>query len=149
MTHLIRPYAEADLEDVMSCWESASKLAHPFLNEEFLETERYNIPNVYLPNTDTWVAEVQGKVVGFIALMGNEVGAIFLEPGSHGLGIGRSLMDKARELHDTLEVEVFRDNHIGRKFYDRYGFKLIAESIHEATNQQVLRLGYASPEGTN
>ena len=143
MTHIIRQYREDDLDDLMAAWEGASKVAHPFLQEAFLETERFNIPNVYLPNTDTWVAEIRGKVVGFLALMGNEVGAIFLQPELHGSGIGKSLMDKARELHGTLEVEVFKGNHIGRKFYDRYGFELLSESIHEATNLPVLRLRYA------
>lgn len=142
MTHVIRHYEESDLDGVLSAWESASKIAHPFLKEEFLETERYNIPNVYLPNTDTWVAEVDGTVVGFIALMGNEVGAIFLDPEFQGAGIGKSLMDKARELHETLEVEVFKANSIGRKFYDRYGFQFLAESIHEPTDQAVLRLKF-------
>ena len=142
MTQLIRQYVEGDLDGVMSSWESASKIAHPFLTEEFLETERYNIPNVYMPNTDTWVAEVGGKVVGFIALMGNEVGAIFLDPEFQGIGIGKSLMDKAQEIHGTLEVEVFKANSIGRRFYDRYGFEFLAESIHEPTNQEVLRLQY-------
>jgi len=142
MTPLIRQYVESDLDGVLSSWESASKIAHPFLKEEFLETERYNIPNVYLPNTDTWVAEVEGNVVGFIALMGNEVGALFLDPKFHGNGIGKSLMDKARELNETLEVEVFKANSIGREFYDRYGFKLLSGSIHEPTNQEVLRLKF-------
>lgn len=142
MTHVIRQYAENDLEDVLSSWKNASKIAHPFLTEEFLEKELHNIPNVYMPIADTWVAEVEGKVVGFIALIGNEVGAIFLEPGFHGIGIGKSLMDKAQEIHGTLEVEVFKENPIGRKFYDRYGFEFLAESIHEATSQQVLRLKF-------
>ena len=142
MTHVIRKYVESDLDGVLSSWESASKIAHPFLKEDFLETERYNIPNVYLPNTDTWVAEVNGKVVGFIALMGNEVGAIFLDPEFQGIGIGKCLMDKAQEIHGTLEVEVFTANSIGRKFYDRYGFEFLAESMHEPTNQNVLRLKY-------
>ena len=142
MTHVIRQYLEKDLEDVLSSWENASKIAHPFLEEEFLKTERYNIPNLYLPIADTWVAEVDGRVVGFIALIGNEVGAIFLDPKSQGIGIGKSLMDKAQEIHGTLEVEVFKKNPIGRKFYDLYGFEFLTESIHEATNQQVLRLKF-------
>jgi putative acetyltransferase len=142
MTYVIRQYAKYDLDDVLSSWENASKIAHPFLEESFLETERYNIPNLYLPNADTWVAEVDGKVVGFIALIGNEVGAIFLDPKFQGIGIGKSMMDKAQEIHGTLEVEVFKDNPIGRKFYDRYGFEFLAESIHEPTNQNVLRLKF-------
>ena len=139
---LIRQYTESDLVGVLSSWENAVAIAHPFLEKEFVETERYNIPNIYLPNTDTWVAEVDGEVVGFIALMGNEVGAIFLELKFHGKGIGKALMDKAQELHGTLEVEVFKANSIGRKFYSQYGFSLLGESIHEPTRQSVLRLKF-------
>lgn len=80
--------------------------------------------------------------MGFIALMDNEVGAIFLDPEFQGVGIGKSLMDKAQELHATLEVEVFAANSIGRKFYDRCGFELLAKSIHEASSQAVLRLKF-------
>lgn len=140
----IRQYTEADLDGVLSSWENASRIAHPFLAEEFLEKERYNIPNVYLPNADTWVADIDGTVVGFVALVGNEVGAIFVEPEHHGKGVGKALMDKAQEIHGGLEVEVFEKNSIGRKFYARYGFKPLSEKIHEETGNNVLRLTYGN-----
>lgn len=138
----IRQYRESDLNAVLSSWENASKIAHPFLTEEFLNRERYNIPNVYLPNADTWVAEMDGVVVGFIALLGNEVGAIFVEPVFQGLGVGRALMDKAQELHGDLEVEVFQANSIGRKFYSSYGFQPMSEKNHQETGQTLLRLKF-------
>ncbi len=144
MLHNIRQYKDSDLEGILSSWENASKLAHPFLTEEFLDTERYNIPNVYLPNADTWVAEIDKKVIGFIALIGNEVGAIFVEPEFHGIGVGRSLMDKARQIHEILEVEVFEDNSIGRKFYSSYGFSFLNKKNHEPTGNKMLRLKFIS-----
>ena len=78
--YTIRHYKEADLEGVLSSWENASRIAHPFLPEDFLAQERKNIPALYIPNADIWVLEVENDVVGFIALIGNEVGAIFLQP---------------------------------------------------------------------
>lgn len=144
MKAIIRRYKKDsnDLTGVMSSWENASKIAHPFLTEHFLETERYNIPNVYLPNTDTWVADFGGTVIGFIALIGNEVGAIFVEPEFHGTGVGLSLMNKAQQIHGDLEVEVFEENSIGRKFYSSYGFSLLTKKTHEATGNKVLRLKF-------
>ena len=103
---------------------------------------RKNVRDIYLPNTDTWVAEIDNEVKGFIALMGNEVGAIFLQPDCHGKGIGKALMDKAQDLHGNLEVEVFKVNSIGRNFYSKYGFELMEEKLHEPTGQQVLRLKF-------
>ena len=143
MTYTIRKYREKNLREVVSCWENASKIAHPFLEKEFLEKERQNIQEVYLSNADTWVAEFNGRVIGFISLLGNEVGGLFVEPEFHRAGVGRILMDKAQGLHGNLEVEVFKDNLIGRKFYSGYGFELLDEKIHVETGNKVMRLKFA------
>ena len=140
----IRQYRESDLEAVLSSWEKATILAHPFMTDDFIAQERKNVAEIYIPNTDTWVVEIDGNVEGFIALMGNEVGAIFLQPQFHGRGAGKALMDKARELHGDLEVEVFKENAIGRKFYSQYGFEQLDEKLHEPTGQQVLRLKFTT-----
>ncbi len=144
MDRIIRPYQSEDLDDVMSAWESASQLAHPFLKEDFLDQERHNIPNVYLPNADTWVIEEAGQVIGFIALMGNEVGALFVKPPFHGTGAGKALMDKAQELHGDLEVQVFKENNIGQLFYARYGFQYVSEQIFEPTGNMMVRLKFSA-----
>ena len=141
---MIRNYQASDVGDVLAVWEAATKVAHPFLNDDFLAQERHNIPNVYLPNAETWIWEMEGRVVGFIALIGNEVGAIFVEPRLHGSGIGRALMDHARDLRSELEVEVFEGNAIGRSFYKRYGFELMHEKVHEQTGFNLLRLRLAA-----
>ncbi|RCS41411.1 GNAT family N-acetyltransferase [Bremerella cremea] len=139
---MIRAYHEQDLNDLLDIWWEASVIAHPFLTEEFLTQERENIPNIYLPIAETWVYEKQGKVVGFIALLGNEVGAIFVHPDHQKVGIGRSLMDKAVALRGMVELEVFVDNPNGRAFYEHYGFVMLEQKHHEATQQQVLRLRF-------
>ena len=142
MNALIRHYVDSDLEELLSAWESASRLAHPFLTESFMEKVKHDIPNVYIPNADTWVVVENQRVVGFIALIGNEVGAIFVDPIHHGKGYGKALMDKAQSLHDELELDVFKENNIGRQFYDRYGFISQGERLDEDSGQQVLRLLY-------
>lgn len=141
---MIRAYEPADLDDLMAAWEAASALAHPFLDDAFVAQVRHDIPAVYLPNTETWVWVHAGRVVGFIALMGNEVGALFVDPAHHGAGFGRALMDHVHTLHGELEVEVFEANTVGRAFYDRYGFALLEEKIHEPTGHPVLRLRLAA-----
>ncbi|MDG2169758.1 MAG: GNAT family N-acetyltransferase [Opitutales bacterium] len=132
----IRPYQSSDLDAVLSSWENATRLAHPFMTDAFIAQERKNTTEIYLPNTDTWVIEIDDSVQGFIALMGNEVGAIFVRPRYHRRGAGKALMDKARDLHGNLEVEVFKVNSSGRAFYKRYGFKFMEEKIHEPTDNQ-------------
>ncbi len=137
---MIRKYRDQDLDDLLAAWASASEIAHPFLTQDFLASERQNIPNLYLPNAETWVFDDSGRVVGFVALLGNEVGAIFVHPSHQRRGVGRQLMDKARELRGELVVEVFTENTIGRAFYAKYGFETVAEKVHEQTGFDLLRL---------
>ena len=144
MTRIIRPYEARDLLALLAAWENASRLAHAFLDEGFFIEERRLIPELYLPQADTWVAEVDGRVIGFISLLGHEVGGLFVQPAYHRTGAGRALMDKARALHGDLEVEVFEANEIGRRFYHAYGFQPLSRSIDPETGQPVLRLKYTA-----
>jgi putative acetyltransferase len=137
---MIRKYQPTDLDDVLQSWSSASAIAHPFLSAEFHAQERLNIANIYLPNAETWVWQSDNSVVGFIALIGNEVGGLFVNAKSQRTGIGHALIQHARTLHGELEVEVFKDNTIGRAFYQKTGFVLIEKKIHEQTGFKLLRL---------
>ena len=126
-----------------NCARFRRRYHHPFLTTEFLDSERENIPNLYLPNADTWVFEVGGKVVGFVALIGNEIGAIFVHPSQQRNGVGSQLMEKAKELHSELEVEVFAANTIGRGFYAKHEFETLEEKVHDQTRNDLLRLRLA------
>lgn len=137
---MIRKYKDTDTESVVDIWHKASAVAHPFLTTDFLNSEADNIRSLYLPNTETWVAEKDDILVGFISLMGNEVGALFVDPVFHGQKIGKSLMDIAAKQHSTLVLDVFEKNSMGRRFYKRYGFKEASNYIHEPTRECVIRL---------
>lgn len=137
---MIRKYEEKDLAELIDAWYSASKVAHTFLSEDFFKQERRNIADLYIPNVETWVYEKDNKVIGFISLMENEVGAIFVDPEFHGKGIGRALMEHAKSLREFLELYVFKENKIGRNFYEKCGFKFVSEHLHEETGFMQLRL---------
>jgi putative acetyltransferase len=136
----IRPFVDEDLSELLDVWYRASLIAHSFLPEEFFERERREIAERWLPMAETAVYESDGRVVGFLSLIGNEVGAIFVDPDHQGRGIGRALMDGARALRPMLELGVFEANSIGRRFYDAYGFEFIGRRVNEATGQPELRL---------
>ncbi len=137
---MIRKYQDKDIEELLTVWFWSSSLAHPFLSDDFMKKERENIRNKWIPHSETWVYEHEGEVIGFISLIGIEVGAIFVAPNRHGQGFGRALMDHAKSIHNTLEVEVFKENTIGRRFYDRQGFIVIKEFFHEESGNQSIRM---------
>ena len=137
---MMRPFVGSDVLDLLDVWYRASLIAHPFLTEEFLERERVEIVERWLPMAETTVFEHDGRFVGFLSLIGNEVGAIFVDPDLQGQGFGRALMDHARSRRPHLEVSVFDANAIGRRFYETYGFRTIERRIEETSGQPELRL---------
>jgi putative acetyltransferase len=144
---MIRRYQEHDADQLLAAWEAASRVAHDFLDEAFFEAERERIRNVYLPSAETWVWEENGRVIGFVSLLGHEVGGLFVDPGAQRRGVGRALMDHARGLRGTLELDVFQRNAIGRAFYASYGFREIGRQAHAETGEAELRLRLEAGEG--
>ncbi|NKB18969.1 MAG: GNAT family N-acetyltransferase [Alphaproteobacteria bacterium] len=139
---MIRRFESEDTEAVVKAWYAASELAHPFLTTAFLKQEAENIRNIYIALAEIWVTEIDGKVVGFIALVENEIGGLFLDPAYHGRGLGHALVDKAVSKKGALTVAVFKENSIGRRFYRLYGFHRLHEFIHEETQQATLWLTF-------
>lgn len=137
---MIRKYDPHDLVELIGVWYDAAQIAHPFWTSTIFDRERRNISDKFLPIAETWVFEEEERVVGFIALLDNEVGGIFVSPRRQGRGIGRALMDHARASRDHLELDVFKANEIGRAFYDAYGFDIVGERQDEETGLRVLRL---------
>jgi len=139
----VRPFHPGDTDGLLRSWEAASRLAHPFMKDQFIAEQRMAVAKKYLPNTVTDVAIINDEIVGFISMMGNEVGAIFVDPSYHGKGVGRALMDIPAAIHETLEVDVFEKNAIGRPFYEGYGFKEISRYTYEPLNEVVIRMRYS------
>ncbi|MDN3643262.1 GNAT family N-acetyltransferase [Lutimonas halocynthiae] len=137
---MIRKHNENDLEQIMKVWYTSSTLAHPFLNLEFVEKVKSDMRNMYIPNSETWVYEIDSTVVGFISMMDNEIAGLFVLPEYHSRGIGSKLVNFVTEFNDKLEVEVFKLNKIGRSFYNKYGFIQVKEFVHKDSGEVVLRL---------
>lgn len=143
-TYTLEKYQAEHEDTVLEIWSEANALAHPFLPDEFVARVAKDMRALYLPNSETWLLKERHQPVGFIALVGTEIGGLFLLPSHHGNGLGRMMVDHAVDLHGPLTVEVFQANAIGRHFYDRYGFKQTGEYLQEPTGQVVLQLAMQS-----
>lgn len=137
---VIRPYTDDDLGEVLDAWYLASLEAHPFLSEDFFDAERERLSDIWLPGSDTSVFEVGGHVVGFVSMVGSEVGGIFVTPEHQNQGVGRALLDHVAATRRYLELDVFEANTIGRRFYDAYGFRALSEDVESDTGLPAIRL---------
>ena len=142
---MIRKYQTEDTDALVLIWRNANALAHSFLSDDFVAQVAQDMRNIYLPNAETWVLEEGEKPIGFIALIGNEIGGLFLEPSLHELGFGKALADHAVALQGPLLVEVFEKNVIGRRFYDRYGFVENGRYVHEDSGEKTIKMAMPTP----
>ena len=137
---MIREYTTNDTDALIDIWEKANALAHPFLAPDFVAFVKDAMRSMYLPNAETWVLEQDGRPIGFIAMLGDEIGGLFLDPEHHGKGHGRAMVDHVQARKGPLRVEVFKDNSVGLPFYERYGFEPVEEYLHEQSGAITVKM---------
>ncbi|WP_412498460.1 N-acetyltransferase [Vibrio furnissii] len=130
---MIRKYNENEMDSVLEIWLSASVQAHDFISPEFWESQVENMRNIYIPASETYVYEVESKVVGFYALYENSLAAIFVSPELQGKGIGKQLLSHAKIQRAELSLAVYKENQASYQFYLSQGFKVLSEQLDEHT----------------
>ena len=114
---MIRTFKKEDMNALINIWDKANALAHPFLPADVTQQIRRDIHEVFLPNAETWVLDENGIPLGFITMIGAEIGGLFVDPAHHRKGIGRRLVEHVVALKGPLSVEVFKENRIALPFY--------------------------------
>ena len=75
---------------------------------------------------ELWVAEEEGRIVGFAALRDEWLAHIYVEPARQGRGLGTELFEVAkRERPDGFRFWVFQKNDGARRFYERHGCRVL------------------------
>jgi GNAT superfamily N-acetyltransferase len=123
---LARPDEHARLEDL----QRRSSIELPEYRDQLLANpEAIHLPPAQIANGQVIVAEVDGNVAGFAAVVGGELDGLFVEPDLWGLGIGKALVDaatnEARRKGYALTVIA---NPRARRFYEKCGFSIEGEA---------------------
>jgi len=135
---VIRKMEKDDVDVVVDIWYKASIKAHGFIPEKYWEDNKDLIKYKYLPTSEVYLA-VKGKVViGFIALVNDNLAAVFIKPEAQGGGVGSLLLDYAKSIRDVLWLKVYEKNNVAIQFYKNRGFKIKSKSIDRETGEAEL-----------
>ena len=88
-----------------------------------------------IPHSEVWVADDDGAVVALLAVEPGELDQLYVAPDRLGQGIGRQLVDLAKERSPAgLSLWTFQVNDRARRFYERNGFR--AMEFTEDSNEE-------------
>ncbi|WP_419677588.1 GNAT family N-acetyltransferase [Aliarcobacter lanthieri] len=127
----IRSFDPSDLKKLSEIWFVASSEVHSFLGKQRLLEQKKLIEDIYLLNSETYVACYDGIPIGFIGLMDTFIGGLFIDPKMQGFGIGRALVNYALKLKEGLQLEVYFDNQKAYLFYRHLGFEEISRKAKD------------------
>ena len=122
---LARPEEREMLEEL----QRRASLELPDYRERLLaHPDAIHLPPSQIANGQVLVAEFDGEIVGFAAVVGGELDGLFVEPDMWGGGIGRALVNAAA--HEArrkgLSLSVIA-NPTARGFYESCGFSFEGE----------------------
>jgi GNAT superfamily N-acetyltransferase len=92
--------------------------------------------NVVFKHCDVWIAELDGRLAGFVALKRDLLEHLYVHPDLQREGVGTALLAKARELCPKgFCLWVFQQNAQARRFYEWSGMRLVRPT-DGATNEE-------------
>ena len=127
---------EANLDTVMQIWLDTNIKTHSFIPAEYW-SGNYEMVKSLLPEAEVYVYEddVTGEIIGFIGLMDTFVAGLFVKDGMQSKGIGKQLVDYAKDKKERLSLTVYQKNERAVRFYQRELFVIDHEQIDENTNE--------------
>jgi ribosomal protein S18 acetylase RimI-like enzyme len=84
------------------------------------------VRDVLMPNQQVWVAEDDGRLVGWASVTDGSLEHIYVDPDVQNQGIGTAMLARVRELMpDGFSLWTFQKNEGARRFYERHGFRAV------------------------
>jgi putative acetyltransferase len=111
-------------------WERSVRATHDFLTEDDIVALRPLVEAALDDDAlELWVLTEGDPPVGFMAIAGDDISALFLEPARRGQGGGGRLVAHAQALRGgDLTVDVNEQNHAAVGFYQALGFVVVGRS---------------------
>jgi len=139
---MLRRARPEDADELAVILRTAMHGAMPSLPELHTPDEdRRFLRDAVLPNQEVWVAEVDGRPVGFAAL-GSRDGAdylqhIYVAPEFQGRGLGTELIERAKTRRAAgFRLWVFQKNNGARRFYEKHGLQVVELTDGSANDER-------------
>ena len=131
----VRPAEPGDAARVADVYLTAFHATYDFALAHSDDQVRQWIRDLLIPAGDTWVATLDGEVVGMAVIRPGELDQLYVAPAAQGRGIGSRLVDLAkRRSPQGLGLYTFQANQRAHGFYERRGF--VADAFGDGSGNE-------------
>lgn len=131
---MIRELRKADIDSVADIWLDTNRKAHAFIPASYWESNFASVKEM-LPQAEVCVYETENGIQGFLGLSGEYIEGIFVSEGAQSRGIGKCLLDCAKDRKPALRLNVYQKNVRAIRFYRREGFQIRRSGLDAATGE--------------
>lgn len=121
----------SDRPALVAIWRRAVDATHHFLPPGEADRIEAQVRDEVVPALAMTVAVLDGTPVGWIAVDGNRVEALFVDPSAHRRGVGSALLDAVTASLPVVELDVNEQNPAAVAFYRARGFEQTGRSEHD------------------
>ena len=134
---MVRQYSDNDIDAVMQIWLDTNIQAHHFIPSDYWRTN-CNMVREMLPHAEIYVHEddCTKQIDGFIGLNDDYIEGVFVKETMQAKGIGKQLLNHAKEFKSKLKLSVYQENEKAIKFYLREKFSIQSESVDDNTGEK-------------
>ncbi|HEX2755015.1 MAG TPA: GNAT family N-acetyltransferase [Candidatus Limnocylindrales bacterium] len=129
---VVRRATAADADAIADVYLASFHATYSFPLAHTDDEVRRWIREVVIVSPEAWVAVDDERVVGMLVVGSGALDQLYVAPDRLGTGIGRRLLDTARERSPQgLTLYTFQVNDRARRFYERNGF--VTEAFGDGT----------------
>ena len=132
---MIRELRKADINKIADIWLDTNIKAHYFIPAQYWKSNFESV-KAALPQAEVYVYEHDKETQGFIGLNDEYVEGIFVSDKMQSQGIGKILLNHAKEKRNKLLLNVYQKNTRAVSFYQREGFEIQHSGLDEATGEK-------------
>jgi putative acetyltransferase len=125
----VSPVGPDDFPRVVEVWEASVRATHDFVTDRDIEVFRPLVREAIAGEIElSCMRDPEGRVAGFIGVVGDKIEMLFVDPARFGRGIGGRLLEHAVRVQGAVTVNVNEQNERALSFYRRRGFEVAGRS---------------------